>query len=34
MTDGTDARGKDDRGAWFAAKRFGYGAGMSIAWQG
>lgn len=34
MTDGTDARGNDDRGAWFAAKRFGYGAGMPIAWQG
>ena len=21
-------------GAWFAAKRFGYGAGLPIAWQG
>jgi uncharacterized membrane protein len=24
---------KDDR-AWFAPKRFGYGAGLPIAWQG
>lgn len=23
-----------DDGAWFAAKRFGYGAGLPIAWQG
>ena len=23
-----------DRQAWFAAKRFGYGAGLPIAWQG
>lgn len=24
----------DDDGAWFAPKRFGYGAGLPIAWQG
>jgi hypothetical protein len=24
----------DDDGAWFAAKRYGYGAGLPIAWQG
>jgi hypothetical protein len=24
----------EDDGAWFAAKRFGYGAGLPIAWQG
>lgn len=23
-----------DDGAWFAPKRFGYGAGLPIAWQG
>lgn len=23
-----------DDGAWFAARRFGYGAGLPIAWQG
>lgn len=23
-----------DDGAWFAAKKFGYGAGLPIAWQG
>ena len=23
-----------DRPAWFAAKRYGYGAGIPIAWQG
>ncbi|GAA0679219.1 hypothetical protein FHT00_003118 [Sphingomonas insulae] len=23
-----------DRGGWFAPKRFGYGAGLPIAWQG
>lgn len=25
---------KTDDGAWFAPKRFGYGAGLPIAWQG
>jgi hypothetical protein len=25
---------RNDEGAWFAAKRFGYGAGWPIAWQG
>jgi hypothetical protein len=29
MTDGMR-----DRGDWFAPKRFGYGAGLPIAWQG
>ena len=24
----------NDRSAWFAAKRYGYGAGFPIAWQG
>ncbi|MFG6282634.1 hypothetical protein [Sphingomonas sp. S6] len=24
----------EDDDAWFAAKRFGYGAGLPIAWQG
>lgn len=24
----------DDDGAWFAPKRFGYGAALPIAWQG
>jgi hypothetical protein len=24
----------DDDGAWFAAKRYGYGAGLPIRWQG
>ncbi|WP_404480129.1 hypothetical protein [Novosphingobium sp. BL-52-GroH] len=24
----------DDDGAWFAPKRYGYGAGWPIAWQG
>lgn len=24
----------DDDAAWFAPKRFGYGAGLPIAWQG
>jgi hypothetical protein len=24
----------EDDGAWFAPKRFGYGAGLPIAWQG
>jgi len=32
MTDET--RPSDDDGAWFAPKRFGYGAGLPIAWQG
>ena len=25
---------KKKNGAWFAAKRFGYGAGLPVAWQG
>jgi hypothetical protein len=25
---------KDNRHAWFAAKRYGYGSGLPIAWQG
>ena len=25
---------KNDDGAWFAAKTYGYGAGLPIAWQG
>lgn len=25
---------KDDDDAWFAPKRFGYGAGLPVAWQG
>lgn len=25
---------ENDDGAWFAAKTFGYGAGLPIAWQG
>ena len=24
----------ENEGAWFAAKRFGFGAGLPIAWQG
>ncbi|KMS54231.1 hypothetical protein V474_21065 [Novosphingobium barchaimii LL02] len=24
----------DERGAWFAPRRYGYGAGLPIAWQG
>ena len=24
----------DDDGAWFAPKRYGYGSGLPIAWQG
>ena len=26
--------GERDGGAWFAPKRYGYGAGLPIAWQG
>lgn len=29
-----ETRPSDDDGAWFAPKRFGYGAGLPIAWQG
>jgi hypothetical protein len=25
---------EDDRPAWFAPKRYGYGAGLPISWQG
>ena len=25
---------QEDSGAWFAEKRFGYGAGLPITWQG
>jgi hypothetical protein len=25
---------RDQDGAWFVAKRYGYGAGLPIAWQG
>ena len=32
MTDPTP--GAADDGAWFAPKRFGYGAGLPIRWQG
>jgi len=34
ITPGGNGNMTENDGAWFAAKRFGYGAGLPIAWQG